>query len=156
MSLNTRSAGVLPRSPSASRPLPASPTTISGSAPAQSSSSSRNLRRAGASSSTTNILSGVSDMRILGVRRSAVRHPDVHFVAVLAGAAFEARLRVEVQRQTLPDVVHRHLVPGMVAAGKAVRIAQDGVNFPAAQENVNRDDPRRARRLDAVIHRVLQ
>src|SRR5438309_4294000 len=147
MSLNTRSAGVLPSRPSASRPLPASPTTSSGSAPAQSSSNSRNLRRAGASSSTTSIFSGVSDMRILRVRRRAVRYPDVHFVAVLAGAAFEARLRVEVQRQTLPDVVHRHLVPGVVAAGEAVRIAQDCVNFASAQENVDRDDSRPARLL---------
>src|SRR6266508_2846165 len=140
MSLNTRSAGVLPRSPSASRPLPASPTTSSGNAPAQSSRSSRNLCRAGASSSTTSIFSGVSDTRILRVRGRAVRHPDVHFVAVLAGAAFEARLRVEVQRQTLPDVVHRHLVPGVMLAGEAVRIAQHGVNLAAAQDNVDRDD----------------
>src|SRR5881227_1139560 len=154
MSLSTRSAGVLPSSPSASRPLPASPTTTSGNAPAQSSRSSRNLRRAGASSSTTSIFSGVSDTRILRVRRCAIWHPDVHFVAVLAGAAFEARLRVKVQRQTLPDVVHRHLVPGVVTAGEAVRIAQDCVNLASAQENVDRDDSRRARRLDAVIHRV--
>ena len=44
----------------------------------------------------------------------------------------------------------------VVAAFHLIRIAQDCVNFAPAQKDVNRDDPSRARRLDAVINGVLQ
>src|ERR1700741_1910030 len=141
MSNSTRSAGVLPRSPSASRPLAASPTTTSGNADAQASSSSRNRRRAGASSSTMTSLSGASDTGALPLDSGSVRHADVHFVTLPVQLAFEARLGVEMQSQPLADVVHGHLVAAVMAAVKLVRVAQDRMDVAAAQEDVNRDHP---------------
>src|SRR5689334_8099723 len=151
---STRSVGVFASSPIASRPLPASPTTTSDSAPAQSSRSSRRRRRAGASSSTISTRSGVSDTNVL-LLRGAVRHPDVDLVAVLVDAALAGRFRVEVESETLADVVDGHLVTPVVAAGGLVRIAQDGVHLAAAQANVHRDHAGSARGLDPVINGVL-
>src|SRR5215472_933656 len=156
MSERTRSAGVLPSSPSASRPLAASPTTTSGSADAQSSRSSRNLRLAGASSSTMRSFSGPSDMLALRYHGRPIRHADVHLVALPIHPALKTRLGVEMQRQPLPDVVHRHLVAGVVVSCNLIWIAQDRVYLAPAQEDVNRDHPGRARRLDAVVDSILE
>src|SRR5437016_1081565 len=149
MSESTRSVGVLPSSPIASRPLAASPTTTSGSATAQSSRSSRNRRLAGASSSTISTRSGESDTHVL-LLRGAIRHADVDLVAFAVDAALEARLGVEVQREPFPDVIDRHLVPAVMAAGEFVRVAQDRVHLPAPQKDVDRDHAGAARGLDAV------
>src|SRR5215472_410781 len=156
MSERTRSAGVLPSNPSASRPLAASPTTTRGSADAQSSRSSRNLRRAGASSSTMRSLSGTSDMLALRYHGRPIRHADVHFVTLPGQFALEARLSIKMQCQPLADVVHRHLVASVMVSCNLVRIAQDRMYLAPAQEDVNRDHPRRARRFDAVIDSILE
>src|SRR5258706_14547730 len=136
MSESTRSAGVLPRSPSASRPLAASPTTTRGNAEAQSSRSSRSRRRAGASSSTMTSLSGASGIGARPFDCRSVRHADVHFVALPVQLALEARLGIEMQSQSLADVVHGHLVAGVMTAVELIGIAQDRMDFAAAQEDV--------------------
>src|SRR6516165_5098338 len=123
MSESTRSAGVLPSSPSASRPLPASPTTTSGSAAAQSSSSSRIRRRAGASSSTMTSLSGASDIRAHPCHRGSVRHADVHFVVLAVHFAFQARLGIEMQRQRRHERIFRHVL-GVPLDDEAIAEAQ--------------------------------
>src|SRR6202171_6320002 len=142
MSVSTRSAGVVPSRCSPSRPLPASPTTSSGSAPVQSSSNSRKRLRAGASSSTSTILSGASVMRISRFYVRTIRHANVHFVAVPVRLARQARLGVEMQREPLADVGERHLVPAVIIGGHLIGVAQDRVHFTAAQKYINRDDPR--------------
>src|SRR5438093_2574499 len=146
MSVRTRSLGVLLRRFSASRPLAASPTTTNGSALAQSSSSSRSRRLAGASSSTTTTLSAASLMRHLGSGCAAVRHSYVHFVSILVHPALQTCLCVEVQRQPLANIGQRHLVPGVMTARHLIRVTQYGVHLTPAQEDINRDDPRCARR----------
>src|SRR5664279_4711896 len=156
MSVSTRSAGVVPSRFSASRPLPASPTTRSGSAAVQSSSNSRRRLRAGASSSTITILSGASVMRVSRFHVRAIRHANVHFVGVAAGLALEARLGIEMQREPLADVGQRHLVAVLVAVVHLIGIAEDRVHFATAEKDINRDDPRGAGRLDAVVDGVFE
>src|SRR5450755_1497979 len=156
MSVSTRSAGVVPSSCSASRPLPASPTTSRGSAAVQSSSSSRRRLRAGASSSTSTILNGVSVMRVLRFHIRTIRHANVHLVTVPAGLALQARLGVEMQREPLADVGERHLVAALMALAHLIGVTKDRVHFATAQKDINRDDPGSARRLDSVINGVFQ
>src|ERR1700730_3904553 len=156
MSVSTRSAGVPPSIASASRPVAASPTTTSGSAAVQSSSSSRSLLRAGASSSTTRIFSGASPISSVLFHLGPVGHTYMHLVGVPVDLAFEARLRVEVKRETLADIGKSHLVPGVVIAAHLIRIAQDRMNLAPAQENINRDHPSRARRFDPVVDGVFE
>src|SRR6185312_8679434 len=159
MSESTRSVGVLPSSVRASRPLAASPTTTSGSAVVQSSSSSRSRRRAGASSSTISTLSGASAtrlVRLLLLLLRAIGHAYMHLVAVAGQPVLETCLGVEMQRQALADVVQRHLVATAAARARLVGIAQDRVHFAAAQEDINRDHPRGATRLDAMVDGILQ
>src|ERR1051326_1197255 len=114
MSERTRSVGVELKRPIASRPLAASPTTTSGSAPAQSSRSSRKRRLAGASSSTISTRRAESGMRFLLLIGAAVRQADVYFVAILVDAAFERGFRVEMQCQALAYVVPGQLVSSAV------------------------------------------
>src|SRR5215831_13108905 len=156
MSVSTRSAKVVLSKVSASWPLAASPTTSSGTALLQSSSTSRSRCRAGASSSTMSTLSGASGTHRLALCPRSVRHADVHFVALPVHFALEARLCVEVQRQPFTDVGQRHLVAAMVATARLIGIAQNRMHLAAPQEYVNRDHPGCARRLDAVIDRVLE
>src|SRR6266849_5506249 len=156
MSVSTRSAGVVPSRLSASRPLPASPTTRSGSALVQSSSNSRNRLRAGASSSTRTILSGASVMRLSRFHVRTIRRANVHFVAVAICLARQARLGVEMQCEPLANVGERHLVATVIAVGHLIGVAKDRVHFTAAQKDINRDDPRNARPLDTVVNGVFE
>src|ERR1022692_460866 len=156
MSVSTRSAGVVPSRFRASRPLLASPTTRSGNAPVQSSSNSRKRLRAGASSSTSTILSGASLTRVSRCHVRTIRHANMHFVDVPIDFALQARLGVEMQRQPLTDIGERHLVAVVIALPHLIGIAEDRVHFPAAQKDINRDDPWSARRFDTVVNRVFQ
>src|SRR5689334_8358200 len=156
MSESTRSVGVLPSSVRASRPLAASPTTTNGNAVVQSSSSSRRRRRAGASSSTISTLSGVSATRLFHLPLRPVGHAYVDLVGVPGKTVLETRLGIEMQRETLADVGQRHLVAAAAARTRLIRIAQDRMNFAAAEEDINRDYPGRARRLDSVVDGVLE
>src|SRR6202171_1594897 len=156
MSVSTRSAGVVPSRCSASRPLPASPTTISGSAPVQSSSNSRKRLRAGASSSTSTILSGASVMRVSQFHVRTIRHANVHFVAVAVCLALQARLGIEMKREPLANVGKRHLVAAVTAVGHLIRVAKNRMDFATAKKDINRDDPGSARRLDTVVDGVFE
>src|SRR5438552_18925621 len=156
MSVSTRSAAIVPSKASASRPLAASPTTISGTALVQSSSTSRNRCRAGASSSTMRIFSGASATRRLACCRCPVRHADVHFVVLPVHLALEARLSVEMQRQPFADVGERHLVSDLMATSRLIGVAQNRMHLAAPQEYVNRDHPGCARRFDSMINGVFE
>src|SRR5207244_12732220 len=46
------------------------------------------------------------DFRLL----RSIRHSNMHFVAFLRRTRFEARFRIEMQRESFADVVERHLV----------------------------------------------
>src|SRR5205085_5595033 len=137
-----RSAEALPSRLSASRPLAASPTISSGMAAEQSSSSSRRRRRAGASSSTISTLIGASGMACFLLNGTAIRHADMHLVAVLVDLALEACLGIEMQCETLADVGDRHLVAAVMAPMKLIGVAQDRVHLAAAYEDVDRDHAR--------------
>src|SRR6476646_4704997 len=133
MSDSTRPVGVLPSSARASRPLAASPTisTLSGA-------------------SATRLV------RLLLLLLRAIGHAYMHLVAVAGQPVLETCLGVEMQRQALADVVQRHLVATAAARARLVGIAQDRVHFAAAQEDINRDHPRGATRLDAMVDGILQ
>src|SRR5450432_34644 len=156
MSVSTRSAGVVPSNVSASRPLPASPTTRSGTALVQSSSNSRSRRRAGASSSTMSTRNGASGMVAPADRSRPIWHPDVHFVSLPVDLALEPGLGIEMQREPFADVGKCHLVAAAVPTAVLVRVAQYRMHFAAAKEDINRDHPGRARRFDAMVDRVLE
>ena len=58
---------------------------------------------------------GYVSRRFLGTCRDfrflrSIRHAYMHFVAFLRRTRFEARFRIEMQRESFADVVERHLV----------------------------------------------
>src|SRR5437899_1618838 len=89
--------------------------------------------------------------------RLAIRHAQMDFVHVSGDLRFESALGVEMQREPFAHVRYRHLVAGVVPpAVGLIRIAQDRVHVAALEEDVDRHDAGRARRLDPVIDRVLE
>src|SRR5213075_1986684 len=98
-----------------------------------------------ASSSTSMILSGASAMRVSRFDERAIRHANVHLVAVPARLAFQARLGIEMKREPFADVGERHLVTAVQAPGYLVGVAKDRVHLASAQKDIHRDDPRSAR-----------
>src|SRR5205823_5366620 len=93
------------------------------------------------------------DFRLL----RSIRHANMHFVAFLRRARFEARFGIKMQGESFADVVERHLVAGlMTAPAQKNRIPQDRMNLALRQKEVDRNRARLARWLDPVVHGILE
>src|SRR5439155_24835532 len=93
------------------------------------------------------------DFRLL----RSIRYSNMHFVAFIRRTRFEARFRIEMQRESFADVVERHLVAGlMTAPAQKNRILQNRMNLAFREKEVDRNRARIARRLDPVVHGILE